>query len=577
MKILYKVLGFLFIPLALTLFSCESLVEETKYDFIQDGDVPDSEEGADMWVTGTYSKLSDNMFRNNTFPQVLEFDNDYVSGPDWSFGAIGAGNFQGDNQTQAMWESLYSLIHRANYSLENIEAMTNLSDEHRAHVTAELYFLKGYAYFLLVRAFGEVPIRRHSVNSGLETLDQPRQSIPDVYAHIIELLSFAQDNMYTNTHPRFVEGHASAGAAASFLAKVYVTIASASMPTGATVDVKGGIPADYSSGTKALQDYTTNTYVKNQVAGYESFDSQEYFRLAMEKADQVIRGDYGDYDLLPFATLWSQSNKNKVEHIWSFQALSGDVRYGPQYGQGFNGVYTDGVLIQGLWWGMRDHWYRLFEESRDLRVRDGVRHRYVISWQDNPGGWFAGSVYPSYGEYWDASQAGVPPYDDGRQYVNDLSNFYLAFLTKYSDVTDNSIERQDSNYPLMRFADVLLIYAEAANEVNGAPTNEALDALNAIRTRSNATPKTLDGAGGIGSLEAFRSAVIEERAMELALEGDRRWDLIRWGIYLDVMNSIGGYDEANVNKTRSSRNLLYPIPETELNSNKAITTNNPGW
>ena len=74
-----------------------------------------------------------------------------------------------------------------------------------------------------------------------------------------------------------------------------------------------------------------------------------------------------------------------------------------------------------------------------------------------------------------------------------------------------------------------------------------------------------------------RSAIIEERAKEFACEADRRWDLIRWGIYLQAMNAIGGSDDAGVLKTRQERNLLFPIPVAEINTNKAIDSNNPGW
>lgn len=92
--------------------------------------------------------------------------------------------------------------------------------------------------------------------------------------------------------------------------------------------------------------------------------------------------------------------------------------------------------------------------------------------------------------------------------------------------------------------------------------------------------------GAIDSKVALRSAIFEERAKELALEGDRRWDLIRWGLYLDVMNSIGGtnedgtktnYDEASVNKHREAKHLLFPIPSAEISTNDAIDSNNPGW
>jgi hypothetical protein len=114
---------------------------------------------------------------------------------------------------------------------------------------------------------------------------------------------------------------------------------------------------------------------------------------------------------------------------------------------------------------------------------------------------------------------------------------------------------------------VLLIYAEAANEANGGPTPEALEAVNKIRRRNSASEVKMM------SQQAFRSFVLEERRRELAQEGDRRWDLLRWGIYLPVMNALDS-DENNVLKRRSNKHLLMPIPVTELNINHEITGNN---
>lgn len=74
----------------------------------------------------------------------------------------------------------------------------------------------------------------------------------------------------------------------------------------------------------------------------------------------------------------------------------------------------------------------------------------------------------------------------------------------------------------------------------------------------------------------FRSFIFEERGRELALEMERRWDLIRWGIYIDVMNAID-VDENNIVKRRETKNLLYPVPIQELNTNKLFGNQNPGW
>ena len=151
-------------------------------------------------------------------------------------------------------------------------------------------------------------------------------------------------------------------------------------------------------------------------------------------------------------------------------------------------------------------------------------------------------------------------YADGVSYYYSMDSQCLAFTTKYDDVTNDAIKDADCNWPFLRYADVLLIYAEAENELGNA--DKAVYYLNKVRERSNATQASLDeGNGALDTQLKRRSAIIEERAKELACEGDRRWDLIRWGIYLDAMNALEGSDDSGVSKVRQSRCcLLYTSP-----------------
>jgi len=575
----------------LTFLTVSCSLDEVPYDFISPEEVGDSDASADKWVMGVYNQYAQ-MFRYSEFPAVLEYDCDYTTGPSWAFGELGAGNFQGNSkQTDCLWSYCYIIIHRSNVALYNIEKMQNMSTEHKDNVKGELFFTKAFAYFLLVRAYGEVPIYLKSVNEG-EDYNQPRQSVKAVYEHIISLLTDARDLMYKNTDAKFVEGRASAGAAASLLAKVYVTIGSASLPSGEVI-VRGGKPYDIVDNVQVRTLPSPQTFNKQQVKGYEEFNSNEYFGYARDLANDVINGQYGTYDLLPFADMWTQASKNKTEHIWSVQSLMGDVDLGNHLCRDFCGLVENNQVTQGMWYGLRDHWYKLFE-SQDLRVVDGVFHRWSRDFDYNAN---IGTFYPNNDEYRGKAQGydiqtgidpvtgepviehtnPVSPYDDGLNYGCGTDANYIAFLNKFSYPSDRTRTNSDVNYPFLRFADVLLIYAEAANEAAGGPTVDALNALNRVRERSNASGKKFAGDGNVGSLVAFRSAVLEERAMELAIEGDRRWDLIRWGIYLDAMNSIGTLDEVGVTKVRAERNILYPIPSSEVLSNATITENNPGW
>ena len=84
------------------------------------------------------------------------------------------------------------------------------------------------------------------------------------------------------------------------------------------------------------------------------------------------------------------------------------------------------------------------------------------------------------------------------------------------------------NFPLLRYSDVLLMVAEAENEISSSPTTLAYKCLNDVRNRAGIAPYE----EGSLSKEAFRQAVKDERAMELCFEHTRRHDLIRWGEYV---------------------------------------------
>ena len=142
-----------------------------------------------------------------------------------------------------------------------------------------------------------------------------------------------------------------------------------------------------------------------------------------------------------------------------------------------------------------------------------------------------------------------------------------------------------TNFPVMRYADVLLMLAEAANEVDG-PTNEAFEALNEVRQRAEA--KLCANAAdpekiALTTKEDFREFIKKERARELCFECTRRLDLVRWG---DLVNNVQYMSSlytttATVNARRAGNNIaekhvLMPIPSIELNSNK-LMKQNPGW
>ncbi|MBQ8046701.1 MAG: RagB/SusD family nutrient uptake outer membrane protein [Prevotella sp.] len=561
------------------LVSCESWIEEDPESQVTIDKVGDSDEAAASWVTGTYSKLIYDMFCWGYFPRVLEFDADYISGPDWLFGTFGAGNFQGESAvTDALWKGCYGLISRANTAEREIEAMKNVTESVRNNAIGELKFLRAFGYFLLVRAYGELPIQSEDVTTDY---NNPRQSVATVYEYIVKNLEEAVDLMYRNTDAAYQKGHVSAGSAAGLLAKVYATEAASAMPSGTEVIVRTGKAYEGTGDDRTYAPLQTKAFKKNTVAGYEGLSAQTLYEKAAEWAEKVIRGDYGKYDLLDYDQLWRKANSNASEFMFSLNTVSGDATYKVSVHQQYEGYRTangSDFIQEGGWVGCTRHWYDLFDHD-DLRIVKGVKHRWRVKTHRESN---LGFYYPQTDEYaimatgynlhgqYVGSPTGI--FADGVNYYYSKDSQCLAFTTKYEDVTNDAIANADANWPFLRYADVLLIYAEAQNELGA--TDEAIEALNKVRKRSNAILAT---SAELNTQTKLRSAIIEERAKEFACEADRRWDLIRWGIYLQAMNAMEGSDDAGVLKTRQERNLLFPIPVAELNTNRSIAENNPGW
>lgn len=120
-----------------------------------------------------------------------------------------------------------------------------------------------------------------------------------------------------------------------------------------------------------------------------------------------------------------------------------------------------------------------------------------------------------------------------------------------------------ADFPILRCAEVMLMYAEAANELSATPTQEAFDALNAVRENAGLQGKT---AEELPTKDAFRKAVYKERRLELALECDRWFDIVRTKQFSEVFPGVAGYRQ------------LYPVPQTEIeNMNDKTGWQNEGY
>ena len=139
---------------------------------------------------------------------------------------------------------------------------------------------------------------------------------------------------------------------------------------------------------------------------------------------------------------------------------------------------------------------------------------------------------------------------------------YVPFSTRVSGFNEGA----QQNFRVLRFADILLMNAEAANELNN-PT-QALTSLNRVRARARGTNANVLPDVTVTEQTALRNAIWKERQVELAMENDRYFDVIRQGRALQVFGPKGW---------KANKNEVWPIPFTEINQSGGLLTQNPGY
>lgn len=251
------------------------------------------------------------------------------------------------------------------------------------------------------------------------------------------------------------------------------------------------------------------------------------FALAADLANQVMQE--GDYSLVQnIEDVFSVSTKYGPEMMWSLNSNYADINTDPQ-------IYRPG-LLEG--WG-------------DFRVQ--------IEWEE------AVPETPR-------KRAFVLTELDGKNYrdwESDQTPFIKKFM--YDNQDDYNNYSSIMNMPIIRFADVLLIYAEAANKVNNGPTQEAVNAVNLVIDRANGyTPIAEHPLLTTGMTAAdFDAAVIEERNQELCFEYDRWFDLVRKELLEQKTIPL-------FRPNFSTNDFLFPIPDADIELNPSLEQN-PGY
>jgi starch-binding outer membrane protein, SusD/RagB family len=386
----------------------------------------------------------------------------------------------------------------------------------RRRIVSEAKFLRATHYFNLVRMYGGVPLKLHET-VGLDSLAIPRNTAQEVYAQIEQDLKDAIAGLPSaKSYTGSDVGRASRGAAKTLLAKMYLQRAGTGIGTAA---------ADWQNA------------------------------LAIAKQVQSD-GDYSlvaDYKSL-FDFIGGTVNERNSEVIFAIEnlrapGLGGRIssHMAPTATAPFLGASTNGSFeAESIWF----HTFRT-----DDKRRDGT---FVFSW--NKGGTTV---------TWNESLTASQPYASE-----------TPFPRKFLDPLMTGTGAEEPNYIILRYAEVLLMIAEAANEVSAGPTAEAYSAVNAVRARAGIPAMT----PGLNH-DLFRDSVFNERRWELSLEGpngyfddQRNWAWSKARIEASMSHarsSSSKFPKAN-NGPIPDKYKLMPVPQRALDLNPKLTQN-PGW
>src|SRR5258708_31903421 len=309
-----------------------------------------------------------------------------------------------------------------------------------------------------------------------------------------------------------------------------VTLLPVKWPDSATPD--DGRPTSGAAGTMLADVYANMSGV---------LVNQNHWADASAAAKAVI--DSKAYSLVPlFSDLWLVKNKNGPEHVYSIQ-FEGLIR----------NLFTTQSRPSGIGTESGFNYWCSSAEFMDTFLSSDVRKATTFLTQVTVGT----TTY-----FYDTRGAKKGFGDKTPRFPRPLPYYGKFYDDGGQSITVNS-GRSNLNWPVYRYAETLLLYAEAENEANG-PAN-AYAAINAVRARAG-----LPALAGLTQPQ-FRDAVRQERSWELAFESKRLFDLKRWGLY----NQVIGADPVSLIGWKST-NIWAAIPQHEIDINPGIKQN-PGY
>lgn len=541
--------------LAAGIAACNKSLDKLPLDAPSSASFYKNAQEVELGILGAYKSLNWELKTARPWPVML----DNISDVSWNRSAhavqeLGNGTATSTNgSAEVAWTQCYKSIGRANFLLDNIDRASDLSDAYKKQVIAEARFIRAFNYMLLTELFGGVPLVTTSITLAEANLERtPKAEVANFI--IKEMDEAAPDLPATNVG---ITGRATRVAAYALKARVALYNAqwqtAADAANAARAIGKYGLYADYGN----LFNYTGEV-CKEQI-----------FSL------QYMKG------------VLTQSNSNFL----SSRLAGGVANEVPTQQMIDSYECTDGLTIDKS---------PLFNPSKPFLNRDPRLAASIAL----PGSTYYGYQFETHPDSTKVWNYNVTPAT--RVPNTDATNVYATFTgymwRKWTDIKDmKDDENCEGDMVLMRYAELLLIYAEAKIESNQIDES-VYKALDSIRVRAGmpTVPR--------GQTQSYmRSLVRRERKVELANEGLRLFDIRRWKIAEKVMkgprygrsrttwltsaptldeNSTPDYSSvSNASIMRVIENMvfnpqrdyLWPVPNIEVQTTKGLVKQNDNW
>lgn len=455
------------------------------------------------------------------------------------------------------WDFYYNAVMRCNNILENIHtAQEEVPEDFYNRIEAEARFLRAWNYGFLISLYGDVPLVTTMLQ--LEDAQMPRTPKEEILDLIFEDLDFATAYLPLSWSDAD-EGRATQGAALTY---------------------------------------------KARIALYHG----EY-EIAAAAAKQVM--DLDEYSLYPdYGELFKHVGSRSTEVIMDIPFLLGaEVHQMPRYlgtrsAPGYSVLVPTQTMVDTYRCsdGLSIDQSPLFDPQNPYENRDPRLEQSIL----RPGEWYNNFLFETHPDSTTTLQdvGGTINRVNNLEVTNQYATFTGYHWKKYFDETDlpGDVARSELNFIIMRYAEVLLTYAEAKIEMNDID-NSVIDAINEVRSRPSVEMPAIQA--GMTQAE-LRDLIRYERTVELAQEGFRLFDLRRWRIAEHVMpgNMLGRRVKAHwadeivpsfneygkpvyrneetvfqiisTNTFDPSKHYLWPVPQREMDVNRELEQN-PGW